>query len=331
MKLTNSKNIPLSLALWLGWDTYAHSDNPHQISVTTLIKPLKQIIMGQRAGEGMSESTQDVSSMIASAMGTSLHNGIEAAWCSEQAPEILRSLGYPKRVVERMVINPEDGEDLTDKIPVYTERRTNKQVGKWTISGEFDFCAEGTVRDFKSTGTYTYTHKTNDDKYALQGSMYRWLNPEIITSDRMYIDFIFTDWSALSARTQSGYPESRVMEYPLTLRSVEETDAYIKHKLSMLEELATAEEELIPSCTKEDLWASDPVYKYYNAKAAVTMKRATKNYKTMHEAEAHRVRDGSMGVVIMQRPVVKACRYCPGLSVCKQGQGYLNDGSLKLE
>ena len=30
---------------------------------------------------------------------------------------------------------------------------------------------------------------------AMQGGIYKWLNPELITSDHVYIQFIFTDRS----------------------------------------------------------------------------------------------------------------------------------------
>ena len=41
-----------------------------------------------------------------------------------------------------------------DAIPVYMEQRAYKQVGKYKVSGKFDFVAEGRVQDFKSTGVF---------------------------------------------------------------------------------------------------------------------------------------------------------------------------------
>ena len=42
----------------------------------------------------------------------------------------------------------------------------------------------------------TYQNQSKDREYRLQGSMYRWLNPKIITKDVFNINYIFTDFNA---------------------------------------------------------------------------------------------------------------------------------------
>lgn len=46
MQYTNTTNIPLPLAVFLATDDYDYQ--PDTISVTTLLKPIKQIILGRR-------------------------------------------------------------------------------------------------------------------------------------------------------------------------------------------------------------------------------------------------------------------------------------------
>ena len=45
---TNKANLPLSLAVWLTHDTYDHDDRANHISATSLIKHLRQLILGLR-------------------------------------------------------------------------------------------------------------------------------------------------------------------------------------------------------------------------------------------------------------------------------------------
>ncbi|MGL5153412.1 MAG: hypothetical protein ACRC9H_00515, partial [Aeromonas veronii] len=47
---------------------------------------------------------------------------------------------------------PEPSSVTPEQIPVYMERRKTIELDGWTISGKFDFVAEGTLTDFKSTG-----------------------------------------------------------------------------------------------------------------------------------------------------------------------------------
>lgn len=310
----------------------AHDEYPvHRegvISVTSLLKPIKQLVLGLRVKKDSTNASSDISSRIPSAYGTAVHNALEAAWTSDNLPNTLLQLGYPPGMINKVVVNPDDEVLLGDIIPIYTEFRTEKEFMGWIISGEFDFVAEGRVRDLKTTGTYTYTNKTNDDKYILQGSMYRWLNPARITDDVMAIDYAFTDWSALQATIQKeNYPQSRMMEQLFELMPIEETERFIANKLNLLDKYRYAEESEIPSCTNEDLWVQPSRFKYYKKPEA---KRATRVYDSHAEAMAHLTKDGSTGIVMEHKGEVKACRYCEALPLCEQAQRYINSGELKL-
>ena len=78
MRLTNLNNIPLPLAVWLATSNYDGNKAPNEISVTTLMKPLKQIILSKRVNKD--DLCLDVSSLAASTIGTALHDSIEQAW-----------------------------------------------------------------------------------------------------------------------------------------------------------------------------------------------------------------------------------------------------------
>lgn len=324
----NEKNVSLSTAVWLANDSYDHNFDPMSISVTSVIKPIKQIILGNRAAAstvpGMVEP-EELSNLVASRMGTAFHDSIENAWLGNYKTS-LAALGYPQRVIDMVRVNPEVEEE--DTIPVYLERRSSKTVGPYTISGKFDFVGDGRVEDFKSTGTYTYQKGTNDSKYILQGSIYRWLNQDIITQDIMAIQFIFTDWKAQQALSDKSYPQNRVLEHKLQLMSVPDTERYLNNKVNQIIKLVDADEVDIPDCTPEDLWQSKSQWKYY--KNPAKRARSTKNFNDPIEAQQKLIADGNVGVVVEVRGQVRACVYCNARNLCKQKDAYIANGTLKL-
>lgn len=321
-KYTNTQNIPLSLAVFLATDNYDAQENV--ISVTTLIKPLRQIVLGSRVPP--QENSTDLSNMVASRLGSAIHDGIERSWLHNHEAAML-SMGIPKKVVERVRVNPSK-EDLSDLIiPVYLEQRSSRKVGNYTISGKFDFVGDGRVEDFKTTSVYTFIHQTNNDKYILQGSIYRWLNPEIITKDEMAIQFIFTDWSSAASRSDKKYPQFRTVQQVFPLIPLNRINTFIESKLAQIDKYWAAEEKDIPYCSDEDLWRSDPVFKYY--KNPDKQARSTKNFDNHHDAQLHQITQG-VGIVVEKPGVVKACHYCPAFHLCTQKDTLIAAGDLVI-
>lgn len=324
-KYANVSSVPLSMAVFLATDNYDYNDDPHYISATSLIKPLRQLILSARVPD--ETAPVDLSQMIASRMGAAIHDGIERAWLNNYKTA-LDTLGYPKRVIEKIQLNPKPEERSADGIPIYLEQRSYKKVGKWTVGGKFDFVGDGRVEDFKTTSTFTATSKNNDDKYILQGSLYRWLNPDIVTRDEMAIQFIFTDWSAARAKSDPNYPQSRIQQRVLKLKSIAEMDAFVQRKLRLIEQYWEAPEDEIPECSDEELWRSEPVFKYY--KNPAKMSRSTKNFETKQEAYLRLAEDGHQGVVVEVPGSVTACRYCAGFSACTQKDRLIATGDLLI-
>lgn len=320
---TNTLNISLPLAVFLATDDYDYV--PNTISATTLLKPIRQWVLTKRVSP--TDALRDVSSLVSSRMGSALHTALEHAW--DEPTNALKALGYPDKVIERIRINPKPEELKPDTIPIYKEQRSFKKLGKHTISGKFDFVAEGQVHDYKSTSVYSYLNQTNEDKWSLQGSIYRWLNPEIITRDTLAIHFIFTDWSKASASKDPKYPQSRVHSKILKLLSLEETEAYIQAKLKEYEKFLKADEDKIPFCTDEELWRKPATYKYYRDPSKT--QRSTKNFETSAEAYKRFHEDGATGLVKEVKGGVSACKYCSAFTVCSQKDAYIHSGELTLD
>lgn len=317
---TNNSNIALPLAVFLATDDYDYEDNI--ISATTLLKPIRQIVLTQRLNKD--EVAVDISNLVSSRMGTAIHTAIEKAWLNPS--KALADLGYPPKLIERIKVNP----DTVNKgdIPVYMEKRSYKQVGKYKVSGKFDFVAEGKVQDFKSTSVFTYLNQSNADKYALQGSIYRWLNPDIITQDTMTIHYVFTDWNKMESARNKDYPANRVLSQQYNLLSVEATDRYVKSVISNIDKYIDVPEAELPYCTDEDLWRKPTVWKYY--KNPNKLERSTKNFESQSGALIQLVKDGSVGVVKEVKGQVVACRYCSAFSLCTQKDKLIESGELIL-
>ena len=322
---TNTSNLPMSVAVWLAHDDYDHSSDPYTVSATSLLKPIKSLVLSNRV---VSSATTDVVELIASRMGTAVHTAIENAWLSSNLKEHLLSLRYSPKIVENIVINPTAEQLTEDSVPIYMELRGSKKVGKYTVSGKFDFVSGGVLEDFKTTGTYGYINQSNAIKYVQQGSIYKWLHPDIITEEFMYIQYIFTDWSAAKARQDKNYPSSRIVPQMYVLNSVQDTEAFVTGRINLIDTYRDADESQMPECTPADLWERDPVFKYY--KNPESRARSTKNFATYYEAHERLVQDGSVGVVVEVKGEIKFCSYCPAVSICQQAKGYVAAGRLVI-
>ena len=320
-------DVSLAMGVFLAHDEYDYNDDPYTISATTLLKPLRQIILAARIPK--TESLVPLADQIASRMGTALHNGFENAWVNGYE-KAMQAMGFPQRVIDKVAINPTDEFLLAnpDCLPFYMEQRLSKKIGKWTVTGKFDFIGEGTVQDVKSTGTYTYTKQTNDKKYPLQGSIYRWLDPKKITEDVMLIHYIFTDWASMRAKQDPSYPQRRFHTQPYNLLSLSETEHFIRNKIALIEKYWDAEEEDIPDCDAEDLWRSEAVFKYYKNPAKTS--RSIKNFDNLQDALIRKSDDGNVGIIEEVPGRVMACHYCPAFDLCTQKDRLIAEGSLEM-
>lgn len=316
--ITNKLNVPLGLAVWAVDNDYDYVHEPDYISATSLLKPVKAIILGNQ----VDEEVLDVEDFIAAAFGTTLHAGIEKAW-KVNYKKNLAALGYPENLIERVKINPGKDEIKEDTIPIYLERRSVKELNGMKIGGKFDMVADGILQDNKSTSTYTYIYGNKDDDYKLQGSIYRWLNPDIIHEDFIRINFIFTDWQRAQAKINPDYPQSRLLSKDIPLMSKEETEAWIAAKVHQIQIYKNKPQNEMPECTDEELWRSETKFKYY-ADPSKTGGRSTKNFSTKAEATEYMKSKGK-GVVLEVPGEVKRCQYCRAYSVCEQRRRYFDD------
>src|SRR5690606_15389526 len=148
MSITNRGDIPLGLAVWLVHDEYDYIDEPNYISVTTLMKPIRHIVLPPRVPKELQTSV--VEYYVSRALGHSLHDSIEKAWIKGYRRS-LKLLGYPDKILDRVLVNPTEEELMAveDPIKVYLEQRAFKQITingvTYTLGGKFDMVADGIV------------------------------------------------------------------------------------------------------------------------------------------------------------------------------------------
>lgn len=320
-KLTNTTDIPLALAVWLAGDDYDYVDNKYYLSATSLLKPVKQIVL---AKQGFDSEEGDVSSLVPSALGSTIHAGIEKAWKENYKPA-LKALGYPDDVINRIKVNPK--EPKKEDICVYLEQRNFKKLGKWTIGGKFDMVMDGLLHDNKTTSAFSWMYGTRDEEYVKQCSIYRWLNQDIITEDFFRINFIFTDWSKANTYSNENYPKNRIMYKDYKFISLEDTEDMIRDKLREVEINLNNPEDKLPRCDDEELWRKPTQYKYYSTVASYEQgKKCTKSFIDYNSALLYQnVTKNGKGIIKIVRGEPRRCLYCKCFDICQQRKEYFPD------
>jgi hypothetical protein len=332
VRITNDHKIDLPLAVWLlqdGYNSGADVAPPGElISVTTLMKPTRQLILKRKVDQ--TKETYDLSDMIASRMGHGLHDSIERAWTQGDWRLAMKKLGYPKSVIDKIRINPDQKTLKEGEIPIYLEIRGFKEFRGLVITGQLDFLLGQAYRDFKSTSTFAWTSGNKDEDYILQGSMYRWIMPDLIKDDVMRIQFIFTDW--VKYRTSDPkYPQIRTPYKEYALMSIKDTEDWVNNKIDHIIANSGKSQDKMVECNKTELWQSDPSWKYYsNPETAKKNGRCQKTFTNETDAMLHLNSKGK-GTVNKVPGTVKACTYCPAFTVCEQRKNYFNDDGLSIQ
>lgn len=335
--LTNNNNLGLTLSVWLANDGYDYSSNETAddgvpiISATKLMRPIKSLILSHRMPK--SDSEVDITDLVKARLGQSIHTEIEASFNSDKLSLLLHNLGYPENIINNIIINPDVPPKDNKAIPIYLEKRAYRKIISssgtevW-ISGKFDQVIAGKPEDNKTTSVYKYLNadQSEEGEYALQMSIYKWLNPEIITSDVGQINFIFTDWRIADKNKMPNYPDKSVIEMPVNLMSLEDTENYIRKRIDLIEKNSKfADQSDMIRCTDKELWRSKDTFKFYkNPETAKKGGRSTKNFDNYSKAMLHKSTVGA-GVVVTVPGRVRRCDYCDAAVACTQRLEYQSE------
>jgi hypothetical protein len=355
MHITNKHNVDLSIAALLVSSDYDYDNRPTAISATTILKPIRALAL-QKLYKGAIDSETDVVDLVASSTGSAVHAQLENTWLNpDKVTKALKLLGYGDTSI---LVNPTEVTD-TDAIVVYVEKRSELPIKingtQYFLTGKFDMVFDGKLEDLKNTGSfkvtkalsenYTYnnlhsqigfkreleimkriaTHCPTIWEYAMQGSIYRLLNPKIITKSYMTIQFIIKDWQKYSVHQKEHYPKMNPLGFDIKLFSREATLAWIKAKLSKLDSLT---KEDLPLCNDIELWRNKSLFKVFKDKSSTrALPKAT--FDNYAEAMQFNSKRRVAGVIkeIPSKP--KRCNYCSVRSVCEQYKGFVREGLIE--
>lgn len=274
--LSNKTGVCKPLEIWLRHDSYDYNPAPDYFSATELLRPTKQIILSRRFPE-----QGDIIDRYYAVRGSALHESIERALAAS-------------------------GEECL------MEQRQTRELDGVVIGGKFDLIMDGTLYDFKTTSVSSYQGGKREKDYILQASIYRWLNPTLVTNPKFTICFVLTDWSDRGLLRSGDYPASPCPSKTFELMSIEDTETFLHQKIADIKKNQDKrEEEML--CLHDELWPTPTKYKYF-ANAEST--RATKVFDTFEEANAYAV--GKKGVVKTVLGENMRCKYCPCAAHCTQ-------------
>ena len=300
---TNNTKLSKEHAIFAAYHSTLYSGNPPRegkLSTTTIIGSVKQALMAIKYS---SEETgpEDVSNLIASAKGTAMHNGLTAAL---QA--------YDSNYV--------------------CEKRIEREVEDWKISGEFDVLTpDKQIKDFKFVSNYNikkliedkqalqpewtledmYTKAPTYFKYVAQLSIYRYLlnDPEV----KMYGSILF---SLNNGSDMGKYTIDQEVTFPL--RPMEEVHEFLVDRVKQIKAHIAA--ETIPPCSDVERGYTPGEWKL--SRVGSTGKeqtvRGSKCNSAAELSEFTRLngRPGDKQIVIP--PKYALCGYCKFKTVCDQ-------------
>lgn len=323
-KVINKNNISNILACWLASDTYGGVREDKSISATSLLRSIQQRVLNRRVINNPEiVEIVDVSTLLKSAMGTAIHKAIQDVWENDKLRiSGLSNLGVSFDRIDKIKVNPENPN--SEDTNIYFEKRVFKEFHGWNINGQFDLVVNGDVHDFKSTSTYTYLNKIKEKDYIIQGSIYRWLAPELITGDFITIHYIFTDWNKNYLLSNPQYPRTPFVSIQLPLMSLVETEEYIYTRIR--ENELYEHSEVLPECDNKTLMIDD-VWQYFSKQGAT---RASKNFTSALEANAYMASKGT-GYIAKKPAEPKGCNWCNCRGICSQYSKFIENGAIKDE
>lgn len=284
MILTNKYGLPESFFQAVLNDKYSRGGADY--SVTELINPPRITLLKRRHAD---EITEDVSDLIWSLLGRSVHALLDAA----QVPNAL------------------------------TEERIKITMHGYEISGQSDHYKNKVVSDYKATSVYSRLYESRFDEWEKQINSYAFLFREIgFEVDHVEIIAIYRDWSKRQSEQEENYPIAPVEKIPLGLWSMDAQRKYLSRRVLLYQESESLSDSDLPICSVDDRWEKPTIYAVMKKK----QKRAVRNglHEDLQTAQAQV--DSGENLHIEMRPGsrVRCEAYCNVAPFCDEFKQYKN-------
>jgi hypothetical protein len=254
-------------------------NKPGQLSATTLLNGIKQIILMDRHWDELAE---DVADHFYALYGSTAHKMLE-----------------------------DEGQDE------FTEEAVSYDVNGVTITGRIDNynMREGIISDYKTVSVWKVRFKNFDDWYR-QGMIYAWLlrkNDFMVKTCRFIA--IIKDHSKRDAKRDSSYPQKPVYvyEFNVTEEGLAKIKTFIEAKIALYKQCRDMADDDISPCTSEERWEKPTKY----AVKKEGRKTAVRVMDTQEEAETLAANLGK-GHYVEKRPgeSTRCAEYCSCNGFC---------------
>lgn len=280
MRITNKENLPLPFVR-MTEEEYEYK--PKRYSVTTLLKPTREIILNRRYHK---EIEQDCSDMIWLLFGKAVHSVLEQY-----------SEGTSEFAEEKLEVTLENG---------------------YTVSGVIDLydIDKAEVVDYKTASVWKAIYKDYED-WRKQGLMYAWLlRQNGLPCNKVTFYAILKDWSKTKAKTDAEYPKLPIVRAEFDIKDLDEIDSYIKAKINELIFYEDKPDNELPLCSEEDRWHDKDTF----AVMKNGRKSALRVLNSMGEAEKWKSENGGDYIEVRKGVNKKCVDYCLCCTKCDYWQ-----------
>lgn len=275
MKITNVMGLPEALVRAV--DSQPHN-KPGEVSVTTLLKGTKEIILTARHWD---EIEVDVADLVNIIFGKATHKTLE-----------------------------------TESPNTFAEESLKAEIEGVTVTGtmdSYDMQSE-IVDDYKTASVWKIIFKDFTD-WQWQGKGYGWLlRMNKFAVHKARFTALLKDHKKTEARRDASYPQKPcvVYEFPITDADVYEFERFAREKIREIKTAEVLEDDAIPACSPKDRWAKDTTF----AVMKEGRKSAIKVCQTKDEAD--KVVDENKGSFVVERTGddTKCMGYCNVAPFC---------------
>lgn len=285
MIIENKLELPEALVKAVSLEKH---NGENEISATTLLKGVKEILITDRHWE---ELKADVSDNVWALFGTAIHALLE-----KESPD------------------------------TFTEEKFWSKIGDWNVTGRVDCydMSKEIIYDYKCTSVWKIVFKNFED-WEMQGKIYAWLLKQkgLNVKECRFIALL-RDWSETESLRKEDYPKTQIYvhKFEITENDLEETEKFIKDKLEQLSTFVNTPDDNIPECTKEERWAEETKY----AVMKEGRKTAVKVCENKDEADKMAKELGDKHYVEERKGKDKKCgRYCPCRAFCSYYKEHITE------
>ncbi len=278
MIITNNMDLPAPFVR-MAEDHY--EIKPKRYSVTTLLKPVREILLGRRYNDVIE---QDCSDMIWALFGQATHAVLEKY-----------SVGKTEFAEEKLEYKLENGYTVSGVIDLYDMEKSE-------------------VVDYKTASVWKVIKRDFDD-WRKQGLMYAWLlRKNGLPCDNVIFYAILKDHSASKAKREADYPKSNIFKYefPITDAAVSEIDGFIRDKIDEIIANEDKPDDELPLCSPDDRWNDGDKF----AVMRKGRKTALRVLDSENEAELYKMNNGGDYIEKRTGEDMKCNDYCRCCTKC---------------